>query len=151
MKEKQQAYCSLKLQTRCGQFTALAWADLRPRFGRAPYDTDTCPAESEPTEARCHDGAAVELIENGLPAPSTQRRELAALAARLGEWPKTDAAPTAAVKMATHSTPAIVKCPHKWQHSEKQQTTLKKSSPARRAARRRRTSIASYLSIGAQI
>jgi hypothetical protein len=30
---------------------------------------------------------ALELIENGLPAPLTQRRELTALAARLGEWP----------------------------------------------------------------
>src|SRR5262249_4809674 len=30
---------------------------------------------------------ALELIANGLPAPATQRRELMALAARLGEWP----------------------------------------------------------------
>jgi hypothetical protein len=33
------------------------------------------------------DSEAVELIAKGLPAPSTQRRELTALAARLGEWP----------------------------------------------------------------
>src|SRR5262249_55293152 len=32
------------------------------------------------------DSEAFELIAMGLPAPSTQRRELMALAARLGEW-----------------------------------------------------------------
>jgi hypothetical protein len=33
------------------------------------------------------DSEALELIATGLPAPSTQRRELMSLAARLGEWP----------------------------------------------------------------
>jgi hypothetical protein len=46
-----------------------------------------------PTNAVCQSlnamrgSEALELIEKGLPAPSTQRRELMALAARLGEWP----------------------------------------------------------------